>query len=171
VLVVPPAQRLDAPGDLALAGEQPVQVALAAREQAGHLVVPGDGVAQLGLAGRHGAQDGVALLELGLLGQVAHPGVAPEGQGAPLVPVDAGDDAEQRALAGAVDADEAHLLALVHREGDAVEDDARAEALVQVLHGDYWSSHRPGISKRSGNRARTHRRGSACRAESWRRSG
>ena len=74
-------------------------------------------------------QDRAVGVEPGLLAEVAQAFGALRARAAGEVVVLAGEDAEQRRLAGAVRADESHALAFADGEGDVTEDLERAEGL------------------------------------------
>jgi len=96
------------------------------------LGVRGQGLLQRGL--RHGQLRGHrgALGELRLLRQVGDTGAAAQLQLARVRLRRAGENLHQRRFAGAVDAHQAHALALFNREGEALEDGAAAEAELDV---------------------------------------
>ncbi len=79
---------------------------------------------------------GLLVLELRLLREVSDFGAAAFRDRADVGGLDAGDDARERALAGAVDADEADALAGADRQRHAVENGVRPERLRDVLNGE-----------------------------------
>ena len=75
-------------------------------------------------------------VEVRLLGQVADRDAAPDGDAAAIGRLLAGDDAQQRRLAAAVDANEADAIAFVNEQIDAVQQLALAELLADAFEGD-----------------------------------
>ena len=91
-------------------------------------------------------------IELRLLRQEAHLGGLGRGGFAGELVVQAGHDAEQRALAGPVRADDADLGAPEEGEPDPLQDlDLRGDHLAEVLHGeDVFAGHPASLVKGNG---------------------
>ena len=75
----------------------------------------------------HHVEDGAAGQQVVALVQHGDPHAAGAGDAAVVGLLHAGQDAQQRGLAGAVGADDADALAVVEPEGDLVEEGARAQ--------------------------------------------
>ena len=85
-------------------------------------------------------KDGAVEVEAVVLGEVGHPGLAVEGDGAPVGALDAEEDLHQGALARAVPGHERGLLALIEAEVQVLEDEPFAEPLRQPFYRKHVSA-------------------------------